>query len=252
MKNPQGEPEPAHAHETVEIAKRVLTLSGGTIAGISGLTLLGAALTGAKSFAATSQVVFNALLPLLGTWVGTVLAYYFSRKNFESASQSVERMVTLTVDQRLGELSVEKEMLRPDQITMHQISAGKNPRDIPLSEIRSKLGGKITRMPIVDDQGVARFILHQSSLFKYVADRALEGRSNIQQLTLQDLIDDAEIKDWVTNIVYVPERASVGDAKKKMEEQPRCQDLIVTMTGRKDEPMRGWMTNVDIGRLSKA
>ena len=31
-----------------------------------------------------------------------------------------------------------------------------------------------------------------------------------------------------------------------------CQDLIVTKTGKKEDPMLGWMTNVDIGRLSKA
>jgi hypothetical protein len=252
MKNTQGDGEPPETPETVEIAKRVLTIAGGTIAAISALTLGGAAMNGAKSFAATSQVLFNALLPLLGTWIGTVLAYYFSRKNFESASQSVERMVTLTVDQKLGSLAVDKEMLRPEQITVQRIPPGKTAREVPLSEIRTKLGGRITRMPIVDERGVVQYILHQSGLFKFMADKALAGGSNIAALTLQDLIEDAELKEWVTNIVYVPETATVAEAKKRMEDQRRCQDLIVTRSGNKDEPMRGWMTNVDIGRLSKA
>ena len=29
-----------------------------------------------------SRMVFSAILPLVGTWVGTVLAYYFSKDNF--------------------------------------------------------------------------------------------------------------------------------------------------------------------------
>ena len=76
--------------------------------------------------------------------------------------------------------------------------------------------------------------------------------ADIDKLTLQDLVDDAELKNWVSNIAYVSQQASVAEAKNKMEQQPGCQDLIVTKTGRKDEPVLGWMTNVDIGRLSKA
>jgi CBS domain-containing protein len=181
-----------------------------------------------------------------------VLAYYFSRKNFESASQSVERMVTLTTEQRLGQLLVQKEMLRPGQITVFQIAAGKSPKDVLLKDLRIKLGDKITRIPVVDSNGVVLYIVHQSGLFKFIAEKALAGGANIEKLTLQDLVDDAELKNWVTNIVYIPESASVADAKKKMDEQKGCQDLIVTKTGSNAEPMLGWMTNVDIGRLSKA
>jgi hypothetical protein len=230
----------------------VLGIAGGAIIGVSVVSLGGAAWVGSAEFAKTSQLVFNALLPLLGTWVGTVLAYYFSRKNFESASQSVERMVTLTAEQKLGQMFVEKEMLRPSQITLYQIAAGKAPKDVPLKDLRSCLIGKITRIPIVNDSGVVQYIVHQSELFKFLAEKALAGAADIDKLTLQDLVDDAELKNWVANIVYISEQASVADAKNKMEQQPGCQDLIVTKTGNKTEPMLGWMTNVDIGRLSKA
>jgi hypothetical protein len=239
--------------ELAGIARLVLLIAGWGILGISLFALAGAAFGGATQFNQTSQAVFNALLPLLGTWVGTVLAYYFSKKNFESASQSVERMVTLTTEQKLGQIYVEKEMLRPGQITVLQVPPGKQPKDIGLTELRQKLGGKISRIPIVDPNGVILYIVHQSGLFKFLADKALSGNvADVTKLTLQDLIDDAELKNWISNIVYTSEQASVADAKKKMEEQPGCQDLIVTKTGARNEPMVGWMTNVDIGRLSKA
>ena len=37
-------------------------------------------------FKATTQLLFSSLLPLFGSWVGTVLAYYFSKDNYEAAA----------------------------------------------------------------------------------------------------------------------------------------------------------------------
>ena len=245
-------PDESHPREVTEIARWVLWISGFTIVAISGVVILGS--WGQPHFKESSTLVFNALLPLLGTWVGTVLAYYFSRKNFETASQSVERLVSLTADQKLAQIFVEKEMLQPAQITMFRLPAGKGPADVLLKDLRSILRPGITRIPVVDDKGVVQFILHQSGLFKFVADRALAGTSaaDIDKLTLQDLVADAELKHWVANIVYVSEKSSVGDAKRAMEAKPGCQDLIVTKSGSNTEPMLGWMTNVQIGSLSKA
>ena len=145
-------PEESHPREVTEIARWVLWISGFTIVAISGVVILGA--WGQPHFKESSTLVFNALLPLLGTWVGTVLAYYFSRKNFESASQSVERMVSLTTDQKLAQIFVEKEMLQPAQITMFRMPAGKGPADVLLKDLRSILRPGITRIPVVDDNGV--------------------------------------------------------------------------------------------------
>jgi hypothetical protein len=246
--------DPGQPPELGEIAKWVLGIAGAAIFLVSGISLIAASRAGATQFQQTSQLVFNSLLPLLGTWVGTVLAYYFSRKNFESASNSVERMVTLTVEQKLGQLSVEKEMLRLPTITLHQIPAGNSAEHVAIRDLTAKLGGKITRIPIVDSNGVVLYIVHQSVLYKFLAEQALQGKTpdEIKQLTLQDLVDDAELKNWVSNIAYIDEKATVADAKLKMEQLTGCQDLIVTKTGAKSEPMLGWMTNVDIGRLSKA
>jgi hypothetical protein len=240
--------------ELPEIAKWVLGISGLAILLTASISLWGAYRTSEAQFSETSQLVFNSLLPLLGTWVGTVLAYYFSKTNFETASNSVERMVTLTTEQRLRQLSVDKEMLRPADIKMYRLPSGKSEKDVPLKDLLALLGGKITRIPITDEKNVVRYILHQSGLYRFVAEQAIAGKTaaEVDKLTLQDLVDDAELKNWVTNIAYVPEQASVADAKLELERRQGCQDLIVTPSGKKDEPMVGWMTNVDIGRLSKA
>jgi hypothetical protein len=251
-KTPVAGSEPLSRPETAQVAKLVLYISGAGILSISVVALAAAAWKG-TDVDNSAQKVFNALLPLFGTWVGTVLAFYFSSKNFESASQSVERMVNLTVEQKLGKLTVDKEMLPVDKITVFNIPQGKGDKDVSLSDLRGKLGGKITRLPIVDDKGVVKYILHQSGLFKFIADQALTKKgTQIDALTLEDLVQDAELKNWVVNIAYAPQGVSVAVAKTMMEQREGCQDLVVTKSGDKSEPMLGWMTNVEIGRLSKA
>jgi hypothetical protein len=237
--------------ETAGIARGVLILAGAGILAISMAALIGGWVNG-RQFE-TTQLVFNALLPLFGTWVGTVLAYYFSKQNFESASQSVERMVTLTTEQKLGKIVVEKEMLRSGQITAVTIPAGKTEKDITLQDLAKLLRDPVTRIPILDSTGAVKYIVHQSGLWKFIAEHATAGNpAAIATLTLDDLVKDAILKDWVSNIVFIPASVSVAEAKKRMEERKGCQDLIVTQNGGRSEPMLGWMTNTDIGRLSKA
>jgi chemotaxis protein histidine kinase CheA len=38
------------------------------------------------------QYVFTALLPLWGTWMGTVIAFYFSKANFQAANEGVKKL----------------------------------------------------------------------------------------------------------------------------------------------------------------
>src|ERR1700730_8315375 len=74
------------------------------VTGISilAVTVLAAVIIVRKHDADAPQNVMNSVLPLLGTWVGTILAYYFSKENFEAATQSVTALAKqLTPQQKL-------------------------------------------------------------------------------------------------------------------------------------------------------
>ena len=63
-----------------------------------------------------AKLVLTGVLPLLGTWVGTILAYYFSKENFEAAAQHERERIALTqetappkalaVARKLGKMTV--------------------------------------------------------------------------------------------------------------------------------------------------
>src|SRR3954471_18215413 len=56
-----------------------------------------------KSRADTSRLVFSSVLPLFGTWVGTVLAFYFARENLAAATTATQSVTesALRLTQRL-------------------------------------------------------------------------------------------------------------------------------------------------------
>ncbi len=97
-----SKPEPEV--ERWQLAKLVTTLA---LIGLIGLAIAVIGLAAADARPDATNDVFNALLPLLGTWVGTVLAFYFSRENFKSAQESVRHLAErLTPQERLRRVPV--------------------------------------------------------------------------------------------------------------------------------------------------
>src|SRR5713226_1358319 len=67
-----------------------------------------------KDIAGNAQNVLNSVLPLLGTWVGTILAYYFSKENFEAATKSVTELAKqITPQEKLKAALAKDKMIVP-------------------------------------------------------------------------------------------------------------------------------------------
>ena len=44
---------------------------------------------------------------------------------------------------------------------------------------------------------------------------------------------------------------TLADAKEAMDRMPGCQDVFVTRTGAPDEPVVGWLTNVEFAKAAE-
>jgi chemotaxis protein histidine kinase CheA len=68
--------------------------------------------------------VFTALLPLWGTWMGTIMAFYFSKENFMAANESVKNLVAqITPSQKLESTKCKDVMIPYDKIKPFQVSS---------------------------------------------------------------------------------------------------------------------------------
>ena len=110
------------------------------------------------------------------------------------------------------------------------------------------------RLPVLNSDSSPLFVIHLSILTDYVSTKALSatGQSKpMSDLTIGDLqTDDVKLYQQILAWACVKLGATLAEAKRAMEDIPDCSDVFVTTTGRKSDPVVGWLTNVEIGLRS--
>jgi hypothetical protein len=201
------------------------------------------------------QTILTATLPLLGAWVGAVIAFYFSSKNLESATKSVQSLVAGLSGEEKLKTTPTKDVMIPKK-EMFFVAADDDSK-ILLSDLITKLesSGKGDRIPILNSKEFPRFVVHRSTIDKFTSSaiRAAASPSTspqpISTLTLKQLIDDQpDLPFWSA---VAPEECTLADIKAKMTALGKqCQDVFITTKGSRTEPVVGWVTNVIIEKNS--
>jgi hypothetical protein len=219
----------------------------------------------------TAKYVFGAVLPLLGTWVGAVLAHYFQKENLTAATQSITTLASKVAggSETLQSIPVKNVMIRPERIeTLPDPLLNKTDKDIKLSELLAHLreGAKKDRLPIFKDNkkiGPAERVLHRNNIEKFVTSKtfAAGGASppTVADLTLADLMADPELGPVVRgSFALVGADATLAEAKDRMDLASNalggagdCYDVFVTQTGKPYEVVIGWITNDIINENAK-
>jgi hypothetical protein len=225
------------------------------VTGISilAVTVLAAVIIVRKHDPDAPQNVLNSVLPLLGTWVGTILAYYFSKENFEAATQSVTALAKqLTPQQLLQSTPVRTKMIPRAQMVVQKAPAANLKLTDALNKLEQEKKGN--RVPVLGDKDEPKYIVHRSLIDSYLTSLARGGKSTqeITAQTLQNMLDgNADTKRMAESFAVVKEDATLADALATMSNLQDCQDVFVTQTGSKDEPVLGWITNVIIQENAK-
>lgn len=242
------------SEERAKIGRRVVYFALGVI-GILGLAAIAVAIyaPAGESIEKSKQRyelvkdVLTSLLPVLGTWVGTVLAFYFSKENFvEAAKQTSELVRQLTLDQKLQEIPVVDAM-----ISMTDPNAIKFILDRPEDKINLKTdildllskSGK-NRLPFIDTNGIVKYIIHRSIIDKYISEYALSGAIKPIDLTLKDLLCIDQYKQISSSFGTVGRDAKLNAVKNLIDGNLGCSDVFVTEDGTKSCKAFGWVTNV--------
>jgi hypothetical protein len=236
-----GNAPDASTRKGLAIAVVAMSVSG--IVLISGLAI---GFAGSSDRADTSKLVFTAVLPLLGTWVGTVLAFYFAQGNLEAATQSTLQL------QGAAETAtpVSTVMIPERDFVTYDAATGVVPDAIKLSEVYTKmrqLTPPARRLPIRDAAGAVLYVVHDSTLTAYA--ESVNERSDSLSKTLGDLLAVSEFNQLVSAIGYVPSTATVAEARARMGAIPYCNDVFVTASGKRDEHATGWLTNTLLAGL---
>lgn len=225
---------------------------------VSAFGILAAAYIASKpesgAIAIDKREIFHILVPLFGTWVGTILAFYFSKENFESANESVRRMAArLTPEQAMQQTSVRQAMKLRGAIKAIVIPADQSEDAVTLKDLREVFDKGNSRVPVFRAGDIAQCVVHDSTLAKFIADKAMRDPGSVSDATtltemLAHRIGDADVKSIVRRIAFVGLNASLADARDAMLAVKGAQDVFVTRTGKPEEPVEGWLTNSDFAR----
>jgi hypothetical protein len=220
---------------------------------IVGLSIGGIALASAISIAfATNdtrpemaRLVFASVLPLLGTWVGTVLAFYFARENLQAATDTTIRLAGIADTTT----PVSDVMIPRSQISAHKLNTGENAGTLTLGDLQNEMSiAHVRRIPILTESDAVNLVLHDSTIAKF-ADSVGKKPSDLLDETMHDLLAVPDLRSQVQAIGYVGPKADLGGARAAMGSVRGCNDVFVTEHGRSTDPVLGWLTNTQLAGL---
>jgi hypothetical protein len=268
-----GTGEADHLKES--IARRITSIVlWGTVAfGIFGLLIAFVSIffpdrdvSGAKEI---MQILFSTILPLLGTWIGTVLAFYFSRENFIAANESVANLVDkLTSDKKLATIKAKDIMIGLNDLVYKEYPTGTDDSTLNLkTDFIDFINGsnpsnkKLSRIILLDENKVAKYVLHRSLIEGFVSDQFFEqatkedaaAATSIFTVTFADMKASANerVQRVLANgVKFVREDGTLSDAKLLMKNTPECNDVFITKSGSPNEPVLGWITEKTIAEES--
>ncbi|HJQ34097.1 MAG TPA: TIR domain-containing protein [Pyrinomonadaceae bacterium] len=121
------------------------------------------------------------------------------------------------------------------------------PESLKLVELLGELEQRgLNRIPLFSAEAHPLYIIHRSMIDKFLVQRMLAGVTP-NDVTLADLLADREMtKVFEETFVAVRRQASLAEARDAMVARPGCNDVFVTEDGGRDEPVIGWLTNVDL------
>jgi hypothetical protein len=256
-----NDPKLSEVSARANIGKNVIYFSLTTV-GILGLaTILSAILiedasseTAAKRFALIRDT-FTMLLPVLGTWVGTVLAFYFSRENFaEAAKQTANLVKQLSPEQKLEQIPVVEAMISlEDMLTAKYVLTTPEDSVKLWSDIVENVLSKYdkNRLPILDDSGRVKYVIHRSIIDKFIAEQAIFGNEDAKSLSLKDLISFNDFGQIATAFGTVGKTTKLIAVKQQIDGNRNCSDVFVTEDGTKNSKAVGWITNVIVAEKAK-
>ena len=171
-----------------------------------------------------SNSLLSTLLPMFGTWVGTVLAFYFTKENFESANRATQDLVR-TAMQRLQATGVTEKMIPRGSIVALQVAdmealKAKTLKDLETAFAQTVRGGRINRLPVFAGNGACIAVVHRSLWQEMLVlgyRAATPAPPDTTFGTLLALTPDGETRSFETlvtdSIAWVGAERSLADAK---------------------------------------
>jgi len=215
--------------------------------GITFIVLLGTAGIAIYALLKDKIDLLQTIIPLWGTWLGTILAFYFGKNNFDAAAKSYQNVIEkLTPAEKMAKLLVKDYMVPLEKLVSLTYDKVKNEKIYEILGYEQFKPYK--RFSFLDNDGAAKYIIHRSLFTQFISSKVNENQNieAIRNLTLEDFINNSDdsIKNILKNsFAVVSINSTLLEAKVKIDFMSECQDVFITKTGAANEKVEGLITN---------
>jgi hypothetical protein len=179
--------------------------------------------------------IFGAVLPIFATWVGTVIAFYFTSANFQQAAKIAREATTAAVPQS----SVLDRMIPYDKVAKIERPRAEA-REVHMDDVVKLFSPPVTRV-IVFDHATRQpiFIIRQK---RVPADWLQNPAAHTIDEYLKQTVEGRPNAEDAAQFEFIVQTANLDEARTKMT-SANCVDLFVTASGQKTQPVLGWLTD---------
>jgi hypothetical protein len=190
--------------------------------------------------------VFATVLPVLATWVGTILAFYFGSENFRQAAQSTRDAISVTAGRTVIDV------MKPyDRIARVEVAQDPDAANVTAKEVVGKMSQAAPRVIIFNAKRNPIYVIRASRMpSDWITRDYKEGSviTNNPNMTIQTYLNSPENQADAVKRAYIADNASPEAALAAMV-QKGVDDLFVTKDGQDTSPTLGWAASNDL--LSK-
>jgi hypothetical protein len=174
--------------------------------------------------------IFSSVVPVFATWVGTVIAFYFTKESFRQAAESTRALQAGLTDEPVMSPT---RIIPYEKITKIVLGAGKTEADakaLPMSDVSGSFTDTVTRLIIFDAGARPLFIIRR---------KLTTGKSHA---SVGDYLADGGNAADAKNFRFLHAQATLADARSILRLYDTA-DIFITDRGTADEPVKGWLTD---------
>lgn len=206
------------------------------------------------------MTIFTAVLPVFATWVGTVIAFYFSNESFRSAAQAAREAAQPPPEAP----TVDSVMIPYDRIGRMEVGSLDDAKKLKVADVASRLNQQTTRVLVFQTGSRRPLLIIRRSLMPpewlsedlrppALATTAVGGDARSRQRNAKKL-EEATVADYLqlpndqtgtneadaTRFAFVALATKLDDARQAMV-AANARDVFVTARGTREEPVIGWV-----------
>jgi hypothetical protein len=191
--------------------------------------------------------VFSTVLPVLATWVGTVLAFYFGSENFRQAAQNTRDVLN---DQLASKKKITDVMVPYERIARLPADTADAADALPMSDVINTMSAAATRVIVFNTKNQTPIYVIRSSsppmpdkwmTSDYKESDASKGKSIKDYLAENNNANKAD----AVNFRFVDENATPQVVLAMMTKEG-VDDVFITKDGQKTSRVLGWVAAHDL------